>query len=217
MLVVYTLWGASPWVTTELMSPGDFVVGLGMLTFIASSLLSLLMSSFEVYTSGPMIQQVADVLNWSIAKEHVPKGHAAMERHALVAWAEGHIASTPAFTLQQPSYAAPLTVHNANSFKKEELIFDRLAVFYEDVQTQQQVLLEQGHLPPWGAGGLLELRTEAEKDSSAHFVERASLTLMQMLSGALPASEGVRNLTAKLAPLPLDDTAERSVYGPLFL
>ena len=33
MLIVYTLWGAAPWVTTNVLSPGDFVVLLGQLDF----------------------------------------------------------------------------------------------------------------------------------------------------------------------------------------
>ena len=59
VVVVCFLWAFAPFIARDLMTPGQFVVLLDMLNFLAGSWLSLVMSILDVYTSGSTINEVA--------------------------------------------------------------------------------------------------------------------------------------------------------------
>ena len=218
MLLVYGLWATAPWVTTNLMTAGEFVVVLGMLSFITDSLIALLLACIDVYTSGSMVQEIASLLNLPTAKEDtlrkcaraVGGGHAAKgstrnvalthstdeasERAVaeLLAWAEGKLGPV-AFSVHQPSYTT-VADHSGN----QHAIFDQLQLYelsaqVRDPQSGHPPLVPLDYVP---AGGLIELRTAPLPGVGRLFAERAGVTLMNMLVGALPPHGGVANCFA---------------------
>ena len=105
----------------------------------------------------------------------------------LIAWAEGRMNPT-AFTIHRPSYAAE---YDPSTAFPPQWIFHQLQLHYAWPSEQPgspPQLMPVVHVP---AGGLIELRTEPHANAGPLFNARASMALMQMLTGALPAHDGV--------------------------